>query len=122
MTPEEASYAVIGAAIEVHRALGPGFPESVYEAALSLELGFRTIPFLRQSPFEVTYRGQRVGEGRVDLLVGACLVVELKAVERIAPVHTAQVVGYLRALDLRLGLILNFNTAVLKDGIIRVVL
>jgi GxxExxY protein len=120
MNDEQASHAVIGAAIEVHRALGPGYPESVYEAALALELEARGIPFLRQHPFEVQFRGRRVGEGRVDILAAMCLVIELKAVDRLAPVHSAQVVGYLKALGLRLGLLLNFNAAVLKDGLIRV--
>lgn len=121
MTDEEAAFAVIGAAIEVHRALGPGYTEGVYEAALALELAARTVPFARQHAFEVLYRGTRVGEGRVDLLVATCLVVELKAVERVALVHIGQVVGYLHALDLRLGLRLNLRTATLKDGISRVI-
>jgi GxxExxY protein len=121
MDANAASYTVIGAAIEVHRALGPGFSERVYESALAIELAHRGVAFQRQHPFEVLYRGQRVGEGRVDLFVEECLVVELKAAERIAPVHVAQVVGYLRALRAPLGLVLNFGCANLRDGIQRVV-
>jgi GxxExxY protein len=120
MTDEEASYAVIGAAIDVHRALGPGYAESVYEEALGIELAAREIPSVRQYPFQVEYRGRWVGEGRVDFLVAGCLVVELKVVERVAPVHSAQVTGYLKALKLRLGLILNFNSSILREGIVRV--
>lgn len=122
MTDEQAAYAVIGAAIEVHRTLGPGYPESVYEAALALELTYREVSFVRQHVFQVHYREQLVGQGRLDFLLAGCVVVELKAVERLVPVHTAQVVGYLKALNLRLGLILNFNAAALKEGIVRVVL
>jgi GxxExxY protein len=113
---------VIGAAIEVHRALGPGYLESVYEQALCVELTSQGIPFVRQRPFSVEYRGQAVGEGRLDLLVDEELVVEVKAVVELAPVHTAQVISYLKATHLRLGLLINFSVPVLRDGIRRVVL
>jgi len=113
---------VIGAAIEVHRLLGPGYIESVYEQALCIELGLRRIPFVRQPPVSVVYKGQTVGEGRLDLLVAGCLVVELKAVEALDQVHAAQVLSYLKATDHRLGLLINFNVPVLKAGIKRVIL
>lgn len=113
---------VIGAAIEVHRHLGPGFLEGVYEEALVIELALRGIPFERQRPIPVGYKGQNVGEGRVDLLVGTELLVELKAVETLAPIHKAQVISYLKATGLHLGLLINFNVPILRAGIQRVVL
>ena len=85
--------AVIGAAIEVHRHLGPGYLESVYEEALGIELDLRGIPHQRQVPVSVDYKDRPVGEGRLDLLVGDRLVVELKAVEALAPIHHAQVIS-----------------------------
>lgn len=115
------AHAVIGAAIEVHRVLGPGYLESVYEEAMVVELGLRGIAFVRQVPFGLDYKGRRVGEGRVDLLVDGSLVVELKTVDALAPIHKAQVLSYLRALDLTLGLLINFKVAVVRDGIKRVV-
>jgi GxxExxY protein len=119
---EDAANKVIGAAIEVHRHLGPGFLESVYEEAVSVELGLRNIPFARQSVFGVDYKGHAVGMGRLDLLVAECLPVELKAVEAFAPIHTAQAISYLKVTKHRLALLINFNVSVLKDGIKRVVL
>ena len=118
---EAAATAVIGAAIEVHRHLGPGFLESVYEEALSAEMRLRQIPFVRQAIIEVGYKGVAIGEGRLDFLVAGCLVVELKAVDQLAPIHTTQVVSYLRALQLHLGLLLNFNVSRMISGIKRVV-
>ena len=116
------AHEVIGAAIEVHRVLGPGYLESVYEEALSVELGLRGVPFVRQAPVAVQYKGRSVGEGKLDLLVGGRLVVELKAAESLLPIHSAQVISYLKATGCRLGLLANFNSAVLKDNIKRVVL
>jgi len=113
---------VIGAAIEVHRILGPGFLESVYEVAMCVELGLRGIPFVRQYLSSVDYKGHAVGEHRLDLLVGDVLVVELKAIDALAPVHTAQVMSYLKANGRQLGLSVNFNTPVLRQGIKRIVL
>ncbi len=113
---------VIGAAIEVHRHLGPGFLEGAYEEALVVELGLRGIPFERQKPVPVHYKEHHVGEGRVDLLVGGELLVELKAVEALAPIHKAQVISYLKAMGFHLGLLINFNVPVLRDGVQRVVL
>jgi len=113
---------VIGAAIEVHRYLRPGYLESLYEEALAVELSMRGVPFQRQAPIAVTYKGHEIGEGRMDLLVGEELLVELKAVEALAPVHKAQVISYLKATRRHLGLLINFNVPVLKAGIQRVVL
>ncbi len=114
--------AVIGAAIEVHRILGPGYLESVYEEAVAIELQQRSIMFERQKPIGVEYKGNAIGEGRLDLLVGGRLVVELKAVDALAPIHTAQVMSYLKTLALPLGLLINFNVPLLKQGIKRVIL
>ena len=119
---DDLARAVIGAAIEVHRELGPGFPEIVYEAALAVELDVRHRPFVRQYAMKVAYKGIVVGEGRADFLVRERLIVEIKAVSALAPVHEAQVVAYLKATGISLGLLLNFNCAVLKDGIKRLVL
>src|SRR5436309_1504499 len=93
---DDVAHAVIGAAIEVHRTLGAGFLESVYEEALCVELQLRGNPFQRQVPVGVEYKGQRVGESRLDLLVGEMLIVKLKAVDALAPTHTAQVLSYLK--------------------------
>ena len=108
---DELSHQVIGAAIEVHKALGPGFLESVYEEAFCLELAARQIPFERQKPVKITYRGQLVGEHRLDILVAGCLVVELKAIRAFEDVHLATMLSYLKATDCTLGLLLNFGTA-----------
>ncbi|MBI5426744.1 MAG: GxxExxY protein [Nitrospinae bacterium] len=119
---DELAHTVIGAAIEVHRVLGPGYLENVYEEALAVELRLRNIPYERQKGLAVDYKGHAVGEGRLDLLVGGRLLVELKAVEALAPVHTAQVISYLKVLRLPLGLLINFNVSALKGGIKRIVL
>ena len=113
---------VIGAAIEVHRILGPGYLECVYEEALAVELELRRIPFERQKPVSVDYKSHAVGEGRLDLLVSNKLIVELKAVDALAPIHTAQVMSYLKTTKLPLGLLINFNVPLLKHGIKRVIL
>lgn len=114
--------AVIGAAIEVHRHLGPGYLESVYEEAMVVELALRGIPFERQKPVSVSYKGHDIGEGRVDLLVGSELLVELKAIDALGPIHKAQVISYLKVMGLHLGLLINFNVPVLRAGIQRIVL
>ena len=118
---DELARRVIGAAIEVHRHLGPGFLEGVYEEALCLELSLREIPFDRQRPIGVDYKGHLVGQGRLDLLVGDRLLIELKAVEIVMPVHKAQVLTYLKLTGHRLGLLINFNVPLLKDGIRRII-
>jgi GxxExxY protein len=116
------AHEVIGAAIEVHRELGPGFLEAVYEEALAFELGLRGIRFERQKPVRLFYKGHEVGNGRIDLLAENALVIELKTVEAILPVHTGQVIRYLKALELELGLLLNFEAERMQSGIRRVVL
>lgn len=116
------AHEVIGAAIEVHKALGPGYLESVYESALGIELDHRGILYERQKAYSLEYRGLPVGDGRIDLLVAGILIVELKAVEQFAPIHKAQVISYLKATGCRLGLLINFNVTVLKDGIQRIIL
>ncbi len=116
------AYQVIGAAIEVHKMLGPGFLETVYEEALCVELKQGGIPFFRQRPVTIDYKGHKVGEGRLDLVVGNKLIVELKAVETLAPIHTDQVLSYLKTTKYPLGLLINFNVPVLKEGIKRIVL
>jgi GxxExxY protein len=119
---ERASHRVIGAAIEVHRAIGPGFVESVYQKALAIELTLRGIRFEPQHRFELEYKGHAAGTGRVDFLIEECLIVEIKAVEAIIAVHQGQTLSYLRAKQLHLGLLVNFNVARLVDGVKRVVL
>lgn len=119
---DQLARAIIGAAIEVHRGLGPGFLESVYEEALAVELHLRGIGFERQHVISVAYKGYNVGESRLDLLIENRIIVELKAVEMLLPIHTAQLLSYLRATDCRLGLLMNFNLPVLKPGIKRIVL
>jgi GxxExxY protein len=112
---------VIGAAIEVHRHLGPGFLEGVYREALGVELGLRGIPFQRERRVLVDYKGFVVGEGFIDLLVGDRVVVELKAVKALAPIHDAQAISYLKAAELELALLINFHERLLRDGIRRVI-
>ena len=114
--------AVIGAAIAVHRVLGPGYLESVYEEALALEMTARNIPFERQARVVAYYQGHVVGEGRIDYLVGGTLVVELKAVDELTPIHTAQVISYLKVTGQVLGLLINFNSVLLGEhGLRRIV-
>jgi len=116
------AHLVIGAAIEVHRQLGPGLLERVYEEALCIEFDLRKIPFTRQSGVDISYKGRPVGQGKLDLLVGDRLIVELKAVEKLAPIHSAQMISYLRMTKRNLGLLINFNVPMVKDGIKRIVL
>ncbi|MGA7983372.1 MAG: GxxExxY protein [Chromatiaceae bacterium] len=112
----------IGAAIEVHRNLGPGFLEGIYEAALAIELVQRGISFQRQVAVDVQYKGVKVGESRLDLLVENTLVVELKAVDTLLPIHVAQVISYLKVVKRPLGLLLNFKVEMMRKGIQRVIL
>jgi hypothetical protein len=119
---DELARVVVDAALEVHRELGPGFTENVYEEALAVELRLREVLFERQQAVSVSYKGYAVGEGRVDLLVGGELIVELKAVEKLLPVHKAQIISYLKARGSTLALLINFNERLLRDGIQRVVL
>jgi GxxExxY protein len=108
---------IIGAAIAVHKELGPGMLESAYEACLSYELIQRKLKIERQKALPLIYRGQRVDVGyRFDLLVEDAVVVEIKACERFEPVHSAQVLSYLRLSGLTLGLLFNFNVRKLSEG------
>jgi GxxExxY protein len=114
---------VIGAAIEVHRSLGPGLLESAYEECLCFELGERKISFRRQVPLPVEYKKVRLDCGyRIDLVVGNELIIEIKTVERLMPIHEAQLLTYLKLSGIEKGLILNFHTPVLRDGIRRMTL
>lgn len=117
---DELARVVIGAGIEVHRSLGPGYLECVYEESLEIELGLRGVGCLRQAPVVVSYKGRPVGEGRLDILVENCLILELKTVETLMPIHQDQRISYLKATDLTLGLLINFNVPVLRDGIKRI--
>ena len=117
------SYKVIGLAIEVHRGLGPGLLESAYEECLCYELKINDISFRRQVPLPVVYKSIKLDCGyRMDIVVDDKLIVELKAVEKLLPVHEAQLLTYLKLSGRQTGLLMNFNTPVLKDGIRRLVL
>jgi len=122
MQLNQLSSKIIGAAIEVHKALGPGLLESAYEECLCHELELRGINFERQKPLPITYKDVRLDCGyRLDILVDNQIVLELKSCEQIEPIHKAQLLTYLRLADLSLGLLLNFNVPVMKDGIVRIV-
>ena len=111
---------IIGCAIEVHRHLGPGLLESVYESALCIELKSVGLPFTRQIGVPVFYKGELIAEHRPDLIIRDEVIVEIKSVERFNPVFLAQMLTYLRITGLHVGLVLNFNRAVMKDGVRRV--
>ncbi len=122
MNEDEISSVVIGAAIEVHRALGPGLLESVYQKCLARELELQAVPYREEVPLDVRYKGMEFEAAyRMDMLVDGKVVVELKAVENVVPVHEAQLLSYLRLVHLRLGLLINFNVPVLRVGIKRIV-
>ena len=113
---------ILGAAIEVHRHLGPGLLESVYEECLAYELRQRGIAFERQKQIPLLYKGQNLNTNlRIDLLVENLVVVELKSVASLIPLHNAQLLTYLKLTKCKLGLLLNFNTELMKDGIKRIV-
>ena len=119
---EEITEQILGSAVAVHRALGPGLLESAYEACLAFELLERRLRVERQVSLPVVYRGVRIDCGyRLDLVVEAMVVVEIKAVERILAVHEAQILTYLKLSGLSIGLLLNFNVPMMKDGIRRFV-
>lgn len=113
---------VVAACLEVHRALGPGFLESIYEQAVCIELESRGVPFRRQVLLPIAYKGRVVGQHRIDILVAERLVVELKAVETLVTLHRLQVRSYLRATGATLGLLVNFNVGLLLQGVKRVIL
>ena len=121
---EELTEKIIGAAIEVHRALGPGLLESAYEECLCRELNLRGLAFQRQVPLPVEYKGVKLDCGyRIDLVVEEAVVLELKCVEHTLPVHEAQLLTYLKLTGKRVGIIINFNVATLvRGGIVRKVL
>jgi GxxExxY protein len=113
---------VIGCGIEVHKAMGPGLLESIYGDAMTIELQFQGLSFERERAVPLLYRGIALPPHYVDLIVEGCVVVELKAIERLRPVHGAQVLSYLRATGIRAGLLMNFNADYLKNGLRRFVL
>lgn len=122
MNDKQLTYEIIGAAIEVHRQLGPGLLESAYEECLSRELAIRNIPFERQKPLPLVYKDLQLDCGyRLDLLVDGRVVVEIKAVETLAPIHDAIVLTYLKLSGCGLGLLINFHAMTLKSGIRRLV-
>jgi GxxExxY protein len=114
---------IVGAAIEVHRELGPGLLEAAYEACLAHEFARRGIPFRRQVPVPIIYKGEMVEAGfRLDFVVNDLVIVELKAIEALAPIHQAQLLTHLRLAGKRVGLLISFNVRLLKDGIKRLIL
>jgi GxxExxY protein len=113
---------IVGCAIEVHKHLGPGLLESAYQSALCIELKGAGLSLKRQIGVPLFYKGQLISEHRPDLVVDDLVIVELKSVQRLEPVHVAQLMTYLRVTGLRVGLILNFNHAVMKNGIRRVII
>lgn len=112
---------VIGCLIEVHRNLGPGYLESAYRRATCIELGLRRVAFEEEKVIDVVYKGQRILGQRLDLIVEGRLILELKAVSHLEPVHASQLVSYLNACDLRAGLLVNFNVGILRNGLKRIV-
>lgn len=112
---------IIGAAIDVHRELGPGLLESIYEECLAMELGKRGVPFEQQAHVPVIYKGERVrNDLRLDIWVDRKVIVEVKAVEVLHPIHWAQIMSYLKLTNNRLGLLMNFNVELMKNGVERV--
>ena len=123
LTEDAWSSEVLGAAIAVHRALGPGLLESAYQSALAAEFEHLRLPFEREWPIPLLYRDRALDTHyRLDFLVGGVLVVELKAVDAILPLHTAQLLTYLRLGGFSTGLLINFNVPLLRQGIVRRVL
>jgi GxxExxY protein len=122
MHENEIAKEIVNAAYKIHTTLGPGLLESVYEATLAYELSKKSIIVIRQQPIPVVYESVHMDIGfRADLIVGGLVIVELKSVEIVAPVHRKQLLTYLRLADKRLGLLINFGTELIKDGITRVV-
>lgn len=123
MKPNHITESIIGAAIEVYKVLGPGLLESVYEECLCRELSLRKIKFTRQHPVPIEYKNTKLDCGyRLDLLIENSIVLEIKSVEKLMPVHGAQLLTYLRLGQWKIGLLINFNVLRLKDGIKRKVL
>ena len=114
---------VIGAAIEVHKTIGPGLLENIYEECICVELSNRGIPFERQKEIEIEYKGIKLeSKYRIDILVNNLIVVELKSCDALLPIHEAQLLTYLKLTELKVGLLINFNVPILKEGIRRLVL
>ena len=118
----DTTHRILRCALEVHRHLGPGLLESVYESALCIEFKANNVSFTRQVGIPLYYKGELISEHRPDLIVENEVVVEVKSVEQLAPIHWAQVLTYLRVTSLKIGLLLNFNSPTLKAGTRRVVL
>lgn len=118
---EDVMTRVIGACIEVHRHLGPGFLESIYHRAVCVELQLRGVAFDKEKSLTIVYKGHHLQGHRLDLIVESCLVLEIKAVSQLEEIHGSQVVSYLKATGLQAGLLVNFNVPVLKAGIRRIV-
>lgn len=122
MDENEIAREIVDAAYKVHRNLGPGLLESVYETVLAFEIEKRGLTVKRQAPVSIIYEGIRFEEGfRADLIVEDKVIVELKSVEKVSPVHKKQLLTYLRLTDARLGLLINFGSALIRDGISRIV-
>ena len=114
------THGIIGAAIEVHKEMGPGLLERIYENALCVELGKRSIRCAQQKPIAAKYKGQIVGDLYVDLLVEDKVMVELKSVKELTPIHEAQLIAYLKLANIKTGLLINFNVLTLKRGVRRI--
>ena len=123
LTPDQEAMVrdIIGAAIDAHKALGPGFLEGVYDRALPIALLARGLPFERQREIPITFKGEVLCTHRLDLVVANLVVVEIKAVKRIRPIHRAQILSYLKASNYRVGLLMNFNVKLMVEGIERFV-
>jgi GxxExxY protein len=122
MKDSDLTHSIIGAAIEIHRKLGPGLLEAVYEECLAKEFDLMNIPYQRQKPIPLVYKDLKLDCGyRLDFLVGGRVVVEIKSIEAIAPIHESVMLTYLRLSETPIGLLINFNVPILKDGIRRYV-
>ena len=122
MNMNQLSSNIIGAAIEVHKTLGPGLLESAYEECLCHELGIQGLLFEKQKPLSIDYKGKKLDCGyRLDIVVEKAVIIELKSCEKIEPIHKAQLLTYLKLSEFNLGLILNFNVPLMRDGIVRIV-
>ena len=119
---EDVMTRIIGCAIAVHRALGPGFIESIYSKAMCLELEAARLAYEKERPVRVRYRGVEIPGHRIDLIVGGVVVVELKSVQRIDPVHHAQTISYMKTVGVSAGLLINFRVSILRNGLKRFVL
>ena len=121
MDLNQLSSKIIGAAIEIHKALGPGLLESAYEKCLCHELKLRGLSFENQKPLPLVFKGEKLDCGyQLDIVVENTIILELKSCEKIEPIHKAQLLTYLKLSDLKLGLLLNFNMPVMRDGIVRI--